>query len=288
MHPDQVREERRTNVNDDPAGVAELSIQSDEANVAGCVVVVNADDWGRDVPTTDRMLECARHGAISSVSAMVFMEDSERAAALAREQGTDAGLHLNFTMPFTGKNCSGRIKEEQAKLMRFLSRHRYALTIYHPGLAGTFDYVVKAQLEEYEKQYGAPARRLDGHQHMHLCTNVIVQKLLPVGTIVRRNFTFEASEKGWMNRVYRHWQDRRLAKRHAMTDYFFDLIPLEPQRLQRIGELARHHDVEIEAHVIHNEQYEFLMAGELSRLSGGAAVARGYVLRKCAGEGDVP
>ena len=39
-------------------------------------VIVNADDWGRDVATSDRTLDCMLHGAISSVSAMVFMEDS--------------------------------------------------------------------------------------------------------------------------------------------------------------------------------------------------------------------
>jgi hypothetical protein len=32
---------------------------------------------------------------------MVFMEDSERAAARTREHGIEAGLHLNFTMPFS-------------------------------------------------------------------------------------------------------------------------------------------------------------------------------------------
>src|SRR5258708_25144263 len=57
------------------------------------VLIVNADDWGRDYETTARTLECALHGTISSVSAMVFMQGSERAAAIARERGIDAGLH---------------------------------------------------------------------------------------------------------------------------------------------------------------------------------------------------
>jgi nucleotide-binding universal stress UspA family protein len=270
----------------DPSGVAELSIESDKA--AGGVIIVNADDWGRDTRTTDRILECARHEAISSASAMVFMEDSERAAELAREHGVDAGLHLNLTMGFDGDHCTERVKEEQGKLARALSGHRYASTVYRPGLARAFDYVVKAQLEEYERLYGAPARRIDGHRHMHLCANVIFQGLLPVGTIVRRNFTFEASEKGWINRVYRYLQDRHLAKRHPMADYFFDLQPLEPRRLERFGELARLHDVEIETHVIRDEEYEFLMEGQLSSLAAGAAVARGYVLRKSSGKGNAP
>ena len=64
-------------------------------------LIVNADDWGRDAETTDRIFECVVPGAVSSVSAMVFMQDSERAAGIAREHGIEAGLHLNFTTPFS-------------------------------------------------------------------------------------------------------------------------------------------------------------------------------------------
>ena len=58
---------------------------------SGAMIIVNADDWGRDAVTTDRSLECVLRGAVSSVSAMMFMEDSERAAALAGEHGVDDG-----------------------------------------------------------------------------------------------------------------------------------------------------------------------------------------------------
>lgn len=74
-------------------------------------LIVNADDWGRDRETTDRTLFCLREGAVSSASAMVFMEDSERAAALAKEHGVDAGLHLNLTAPLSC--CAGSCRVEQ-------------------------------------------------------------------------------------------------------------------------------------------------------------------------------
>ena len=111
----------------------------------GAAVIVNADDWGRNVDTTDRTLECVRQKVVSSVSAMMFMEDSERATLLARQYGVDAGLHLNFTTPFTSRRCAFQLTEHQQKLSRFLRSHRYALIIYHPGLAASFEYVVKAQ-----------------------------------------------------------------------------------------------------------------------------------------------
>ena len=73
-----------------------LVCPSDRHSQSGALVI-NADDWGRDRDTTDHTLECIRAGSVSSVSAMVFMEDSEGAAARAREQGIgrhvpDAGL----------------------------------------------------------------------------------------------------------------------------------------------------------------------------------------------------
>jgi hypothetical protein len=247
---------------------------------SSAAVIVNADDWGRDSATTDRTLECFQRGAVSSVSAMVFMEDSERASALARLHGVDAGLHLNFTLAYSATNCSSRLREHQEKLARFLSAHRLSPVVYHPGRAESFEYVVKAQFDEYERLYGAPACRADGHHHMHLCANVSRQKLLPEGIIVRRNLSFGPGENGFLNRAYRRLQDQRLARRHRMTDFFFDLQPIEPRhRLAGILELGDRFDVEIETHPFREEEYRFLVDGGLSRCAGNAAVSRGYILR---------
>src|SRR5712691_818052 len=53
------------------------AIDSGKAPEAG-LLIMNADDWGRDPRTTGKILDCALRGAVSSVSAMDFMEDSER------------------------------------------------------------------------------------------------------------------------------------------------------------------------------------------------------------------
>lgn len=246
----------------------------------GASVIVNADDWGRDVATTDRSLDCVIRGVVSSASAMVFMEDSERAAHLARQHSVDAGLHLNFTMPFSARQCPLRLKEQQERISRFLRSNRFSPVIYHPGLAASFEYVVKAQQEEYEQLYGAPARRMDGHHHMHLCANIVYQNLLPRGTIVRRNFSLWPGEKIWFNRLYRRWQDRWLSRRYRLADFFFDLYPLDPRsRLERIFQLGTRFNVEVETHPINNEEYRFLIDGELMRCAGNVEVARGYLLR---------
>ena len=161
------------------------------------LLVINADDWGRDSTTTNRILDCCLLGAVSSVSAMVFMEDSERAAAIARERGIEAGLHLNFTAPFSASGVPAGLAQRQQQIACHLLRHRLAQIVFHPGLMRMFEYVAAAQLDEFRRLYGAGPDRIDGHHHMHLCANVLVQNLLPWGTMVRRNFSFDRGEKFW-------------------------------------------------------------------------------------------
>jgi hypothetical protein len=199
---------------------------------------------------------------------MVFMEDSDRAAATAREYAIDSGLHLNLTTPFSGDNCSSRLRESQEMIARYLLRHRFAQAMFHPGLTREFEYVVKAQLDEFHRLYGSAPLRLDGHHHIHLCANVLFQGLLPRDTIVRRNFSFEVGEKSGWNRFYRRCVDNLLARRHRLPDYFFSLAPLQPEhRLERIFSLARASLVEVETHPIKGDEYGFLTGGGIGRLA---------------------
>lgn len=263
----------------DGEGIGVVSA-SESVTFRNAQVIVNGDDWGRDRLTTDRTLDCFRVGTVSSVSAMVFMSDSERAAKLAREQSIDAGLHLNFTTPYSEQSCPSRLKDHQQEIARSLTAHRFAVALYQPRLTASFEYVVQAQSEEFERLYGKPPARIDGHHHMHLCANVLCQELLPHGCIVRRNLTFSCDEKMLLNRLYRRRQDRRLARRHRLADYFYDLHPVEPDaRLRKIFALGARFNVEIETHPVRDEEYKFLVNGEIRRFAGEAQVARGYVLR---------
>jgi hypothetical protein len=233
------------------------------------LLIINADDWGRDGRTTRSICDCLERKAVSSVSAMVLMEDSEHAADLARERGIDAGLHLNFTTPFTARRCPPRLAAHQLQLSRFLCRHRFAPAIFHPGLMRSFEYVVQAQLGEFRRLYDTDPDRVDGHHHMHLCANALLGGLLPAGTIARRNFSFQPGEKGPWNRLYRNLTDHILARRNRLADFFFSLSPLEPpRRLQRIFSLARQFVVEVETHPVNPDEYRFLHNGEIFRRCG--------------------
>jgi chitin disaccharide deacetylase len=237
-------------------------------------LIVNADDWGRDARTTQCILDCVAHKTVSAVSAMVFMEDSDRAAAIAVEHAIDAGLHLNFTSPFTSASRASRLAEHQRRLTAHLRRHRLAPIVFNPTLVTSFEYVVAAQIDEFRRLYGADPVRLDGHHHMHLCANVLLGGLLPPGAHVRRNFSFQSGEKSVVNRTYRRFVDRMLARRHRLADYLFSLPPLEPpSRLERIFSLARQHIVEVETHPVQPEEHRFLMGGGIVRTAGDVRIA---------------
>ena len=242
------------------------------------LLIINADDWGRSRSTTDAILGCVAQGAVSSVSAMVFMEDSERAAQTAQERGIDAGLHLNFTTCFSASECDPVLFKCQHEVASYLMRSRFAHTVFHPRLARSFEYLVKRQIEEFHRLYGKDPERIDGHHHMHLCANVVLGGLLPPGTIVRRNFSFLRGEKGFANLLYRKMMDKLLKRKHYLVDYFFKLEPVEPVwRLLQIFRLAQRHIIELETHPAAPEEYKFLAEGKLCRLIGSLPIARGFV-----------
>ena len=240
-------------------------------------LIINADDWGFDEQTTDRTLDCFNHGALSSASGMVFMQDSERAAKIAVERGLDIGLHLNLSAPFSSSAIPAALTNHHQKVRTYLRSNRFAQLMYHPGLANSFEYVVARQFEEFARLYGRMPDRIDGHHHMHLCANVLFARLLPAGTMVRRNLSFAPGEKSWMNRRYRRWVDRKLAARHALTDHFFSLAPVQSEsRLRKIFLLAQHFVVEVEAHPAIPEEQSFLCGGGPLRVSSGLAIACRY------------
>ena len=253
-------------------------VERQTGNCSG-LLIINADDWGRDPHTTDSILHCALRGAVSSASAMVFMEDSERAAAIAQESNIDAGLHLNFTTPFSAPHCPRLLVQHQSRLAHYLLRHPIARVVFHPGLVRSFEYVVAAQLEEFHRLYQRQPDRLDGHHHVHLCANVLLGGLLPPGTIIRKYFSAEPGKNSRRDGLYRTLISMILRRRHTVVDFFFSLPPIEsPRRLQHIFTLSRQFVVEMETHPVNPEEYRFLTGGELFRRAPGIQIASRFAL----------
>jgi predicted glycoside hydrolase/deacetylase ChbG (UPF0249 family) len=126
---------------------------------------------------------------------------------------------------------------------------------------------VSAQLEEFRRLYHREPIRIDGHHHMHLCANVLIGRLIPKGTIVRRSFSFRREEKGLANRSWRKVVDSLLAQRHRLTDFFFSLPPMTPSRLRAVVSLASKSVVELETHPVNADEYAFLISGGIRQSS---------------------
>jgi hypothetical protein len=95
---------------------------------------------------------------------------------------------------------------------------------------------------------------------------MIIGKIIPNGTKVRRNFSFKTSEKNAVNRLYRRLIDYYIMKRYVTTDYFFDIFPLNIIRLKKIFKLSINEKVEIMVHPENLMQYTFLMKDEFMKM----------------------
>lgn len=187
------------------------------------MIIINADDWGRSVEATDAALTYYQQEQITSVSAMVFMVDSERAADIALKKRIPTGLHINFTQSFSAERVPGRLRNHHERIKQFLKSNRYSQLVYNPFLREAFRYVFRAQEEEFIRLYQKVPSHFDGHEHMHLCANMLVMMLIPAGQKVRRSFSFRREDKNILNRGYRNLVNRRLCNRYRLTDYFFAL-----------------------------------------------------------------
>jgi chitin disaccharide deacetylase len=236
------------------------------------VLIVNADDWGRTAAETDAALLCFSQGRITSVSAMVFMADSERAAGIALRHGIPVGLHLNFTEPPTAPGPDGQFLNEHRRLVTFLTRSRYSAVAVNPLLRRSFCSVFKSQLDEFIRLYKKPPTHFDGHQHFHLCSSMVLAAPIPRGQKVRRTFSFTVNEKGVVNWLYRRALDRWIVRRYRTTDYFFALSQrLTEARFSAVAQLARQANVELMTHPIVSKERDLLLSPEFEAKVAGIA-----------------
>jgi predicted glycoside hydrolase/deacetylase ChbG (UPF0249 family) len=225
------------------------------------MLIVNADDFGRSEIETDRAVGCYRAGRITSATTMVFMKDSCRSAELGRDCGMDLGLHLNLSQSFTGDVKAKLLREYHDRVVRFLTSTKYSLLLYNPALRRQFRYVYEAQLDEFVRLYGRHPSHIDGHQHKHLCTNMMVDQIIPAKERVRRSFSFLPGEKSAFNRAYRDLIDRSLTRRYRTTDFFFSLQQcLQHNRLGRVFDLASVANVEVMTHPADAREHAYLMS----------------------------
>jgi predicted glycoside hydrolase/deacetylase ChbG (UPF0249 family) len=236
------------------------------------LLIVNADDWGGHEWATDRIAECFAAGRITSASAMVYMEDSDRAAALARKRRLPRGLHLNVTQELSDPAAPAAIAQRQALVAtRFWGAGRRTRLSFDPRLAPPVKRCVEDQLLRFFELYGHAPDHLDGHNHAHLSPTVLlgVPRTLPV----RGAQSPTPGEERTLGALLRAVRRRAIAMRHGTTDFCFDIERLHPalggSRLDAALALCLKHTVELVVHPDRGAQFELLMSDEWAQLLEG-------------------
>jgi predicted glycoside hydrolase/deacetylase ChbG (UPF0249 family) len=239
------------------------------------LLIVNADDWGGERRSTVAIHDAFRAGRVTSTTAMVYMEDSRRAAEIARDESLPVGLHLNLTQPFTDPEVPGAVAERQRRLAAaFAGRGgdghpgtaRLLRWVYDPRLAGAVRDVLSDQLERFEALYGSPPTHFDGHNYVDTAPNVFLSHALPRGAKMRNTLGRYPLDSG-PGAVARGLRQKLRRKRFHSTRYVLHITDLELPGDPRLA-LAAKSSVEVICHPDHAAEMERLMSDEWAACLG--------------------
>jgi predicted glycoside hydrolase/deacetylase ChbG (UPF0249 family) len=244
------------------------------------LLIVNADDWGYDEPTTDAILATFQAGRISSTTGMVYMADSDRAAGLAEQHRVPVGLHINLTQPFSDPATPPEVRARQQRLIDRIGKTSgvppeipdtasLRRWLYDPLLQREVDRAIADQLARYREIYATPPTHFDGHNHVDLCPNVFFSRSIPRGAKLRNTlnrFPVERSAPGLLRDLRQAVRSRRFAS----TRYLLHVthLRLDPGDLDPRLALAKQVPVEVMAHPGFAGERDILMSAEW-----GAAIA---------------
>ncbi len=151
------------------------------------MLIVNGDDFGYSNTVTDPVLAAYDDRLISSASAMVWIPDSERAAAAARERDLPVGLHLNLTVPFRGDIAPALARELQTELTTVFDAGSWNDSDARPQTPDRrIADAVGHQLGAFRAQFGEPSH-IDGHHHIHVHPAVLacLPREIPIRPVLR-------------------------------------------------------------------------------------------------------
>jgi chitin disaccharide deacetylase len=216
------------------------------------LLIVNADDLGITCPASDAILECFGAGAISSATALVWMQDSDRAAQFARERHLPIGLHLNLIEPYNAPDVPDRVAATQRRVIERLRGGGMTAQLYHPAWSDDFEACIADQLSRFQELYGRSPLHVDGHRHMHLVPNALLARALTPVRRCRRPANRLAHESALYKRAGRAAIALAVRRRFLTTDWCFSVRSLHPAfggaRLDEKLDRARRDSVELFVH----------------------------------------
>ena len=135
-------------------------------------VVINVDDFGHDVATTDAIMQSFRRSYITQTTLMVNMPDCERAVneAKAAGSGDRIGLHINLTdgIPLTEPIRSSRaFCDDNGKFDGSAVLRKRHFLPYPSSDTSALAVEIEAQVKKYIS-FGLTLFHADSHHHAHM------------------------------------------------------------------------------------------------------------------------
>lgn len=240
------------------------------------LLIVNGDDFGCTQRATDAILACHRERALTSTTAMTYMEDSDRAARLALVHNLPVGLHINLTTPFTDPAVPPAVRERQARMIAILGHSRTHKWIYDVRTQRELDRSLWDQLRRFEQLYGRPPTHFDSHHHLHSCPNIFLSRAIPRGALVRNTLIW-SPRRSRLIRQARRMRQRLLERRLRSPAAIICLDILLRQRGPRSAAVAEavlavlaHGPAEVMAHPEDPAEFALLTSGAWSRMMAAA------------------
>lgn len=233
---------------------------------AAGLLIVNADDWGYDAQTNRAICDCHAAGGITSTTAMMFMQGSDEAAALAAQRpDLGVGLHLNLVEEYSDPGVPVAVRDRQRRMIEHSRLLRLRRWVYDPWARHEVNRIVADQYERFAELYGRLPTHLDGHHQCHLAANVLFSPAVPPGTKIR-NALSDAHNPNPVTETLRRARDRLISRRSPTTEYFFSIATVWPNLrgtppMDKLG-LASTASVEVMAHPSFPHEYEPLQSDE--------------------------
>lgn len=227
------------------------------------MLIITADDWGSTSATTDAILACWRRGRVTAASGMVYMEDSNRAAGLARRHEMSVGLHLNVSELYTAGQVDEAIRERQARLVRHFTANRWMKAVFNPVLVPHVRACIEDQIAAFVALYGRGPDHIDSHHHIHISPTILLSGALPRSTRLRRTYRYSREERPIANRAWRAMWNAFLARRFPGAPLFLGVQALRDADDDHSVEVLRQAhqcDVEVMTHPGSPSEFEFLMS----------------------------
>jgi len=212
------------------------------------LLIVNADDWGSEESKSAAIHIAFESGAISSASAMVYMEDSDRAAALGLREQFALGLHLNLTQPFSDPRTPPAVRARQERLLEHFENTGRRRRTFDPRVRSAVRAAIADQLARYHELYGHVPDHVDGHEHVHICLDVLLA--LPRGLKIRPGMssTKGTGAAGVVGAAREALIRARLLRAPSKAFGLGDLWTAPGDALERVLSLSRNESVEIMCH----------------------------------------